>query len=380
MVECQFCGNTVVVPEALRVTRPVPPPPMQPPVMPPVFVTTHTTPTIEVRRGAASWLVWLIVLLVVCPTIAGLAFALLSTGAIAAMIPIFGNADEFVTQVAVVDLATALPQPTATPGFATLALTFGGEGTGVGRFDDPRAIAVDGQDNVYVGEYTLGRVQKFDSAGEYLITWTPEGENPVLSMAADRQGSVYTVRQGWIAKHNAETGEALGKLTADGYIEAVAALPNGNLVAYQRGGTDELLFLDPQGQELGRVPQVVSAVDPENISFLSLTVDGLGNIYIVSMNHDAVFRYDTQGRFVDRFGGSGEGPGQMDVPRAIAVDSRGRIFVADFNGIQVFTADGAFLDVFDIPTGGISGMAFTDHDALYVTSNTNEVHKFQLSE
>jgi sugar lactone lactonase YvrE len=70
----------------------------------------------------------------------------------------------------------------------------------------------------------------------------------------------------------------------------------------------------------------------------------------------------------------------MDVPRAIAVDSRGRIFVADLNAIQVFTAEGSYVDRFDIPTGGISGMAFTDHDALYVTSNTNEVHVFGINE
>jgi DNA-binding beta-propeller fold protein YncE len=335
---------------------------------------------VQVSPSGATWLVWLIVLLVACPTLIGVAVAILGTGAFAALIPVAANVDEIATQIGVV-APTLAPQATPTPGFAVIDLQFGGEGTGVGRFQDPRAITVDGQENVYVGEYSLGRVQKFDATGEFLISWTPEGENPVMSMGADRQGNVYVVRQGWITKHNAETGEQIAKLTTDGYIEAMGVLPTGNLVAYHRGATDELVFLDPQGLELGRVPQVISGVDDEDhVSFLDMAVDGAGNIYLVSLSHEAVFRYTPEGRFVDRFGGEGDAPGQFVAPQAIAMDSRGRIYVSDFKGIQVFSPDGNYLDVFDIPSGGISGMDFADDDRLYVTANTNEVFRFQINE
>src|SRR5688572_18521085 len=51
--------------------------------------------------------------------------------------------------------ATAPAQERA---FATEALTFGSEGTGAGRFEDARSVAVDGQGRIYVAEYQGGRV------------------------------------------------------------------------------------------------------------------------------------------------------------------------------------------------------------------------------
>ncbi len=46
------------------------------------------------------------------------------------------------------------------------------------------------------------------------------------------------------------------------------------------------------------------------------------------------------------WGTSGEGPGDFNVPHAIAIDSRGRLFVADRsnNRIQIFDQDGMRLD------------------------------------
>lgn len=47
----------------------------------------------------------------------------------------------------------------------------GTDGIGAGQFDDPRAIAVDSEGNVYVAEGPNHRIQKFSSEGEFLLAW-----------------------------------------------------------------------------------------------------------------------------------------------------------------------------------------------------------------
>ena len=56
-------------------------------------------------------------------------------------------------------------------GFASETLRFGSEGIGQGQFKDARHIAIDSNGNVYVGEYTGGRIQVFDSEGNFKGMW-----------------------------------------------------------------------------------------------------------------------------------------------------------------------------------------------------------------
>jgi DNA-binding beta-propeller fold protein YncE len=44
----------------------------------------------------------------------------------------------------------------------------GGKG---GEFDDPEGVAVDSSGNVYVSDSSNNRIQKFDSSGDFLLTW-----------------------------------------------------------------------------------------------------------------------------------------------------------------------------------------------------------------
>jgi hypothetical protein len=83
-----------------------------------------------------------------------------------------------------------------------------------------------------------------------------------------------------------------------------------------------------------------------------------------------VARFTRHGRFVQWWGGKGTGPGQFDVPHSIAVDSRGRIYVADRsnNRIQIFDPAGRFLNQwtnFGTPWG-----LFIKDDRIYVVDGT----------
>jgi DNA-binding beta-propeller fold protein YncE len=53
-------------------------------------------------------------------------------------------------------------------------MSFGEPGNGPGQFNTPHAIAIDNQDNVYVGDRGNQRVQVFDTNGKYIREWKIE--------------------------------------------------------------------------------------------------------------------------------------------------------------------------------------------------------------
>ncbi|HEY3026321.1 MAG TPA: hypothetical protein VGJ55_09255, partial [Pyrinomonadaceae bacterium] len=70
--------------------------------------------------------------------------------------------------------------------------------------------------------------------------------------------------------------------------------------------------------------------------------------------------------------------GQISAGDAIAVDGKGRVFVSDSKGVQVFDADGRYLAVFK-PEGVASGMVFNDKNELFIVAR-NKVIKFALNQ
>ena len=88
---------------------------------------------------------------------------------------------------------------------------------------------------------------------------------------------------------------------------------------------------------------------------------------------------DQRGNNINRFGGQGNKDGQLQAPSAIAVDGRGRVFVSDMKGIQMFDGDGRYLGMFKPDGGHASGMVFNDKNELFVVDRTKVV-KVQLKE
>jgi mono/diheme cytochrome c family protein len=101
-----------------------------------------------------------------------------------------------------------------------------------------------------------------------------------------------------------------------------------------------------------------------------------GNIF-VSDGHEAgpghnarVIVFDAQGRFLRQWGTHGIGPGQLDVPHCLAMDSQGNLYVGDRwnNRIQKFDQAGKLLQIFT-QFGRPSGISIDKHDMLYVTDS-----------
>jgi sugar lactone lactonase YvrE len=119
----------------------------------------------------------------------------------------------------------------------------------------------------------------------------------------------------------------------------------------------------------------------------AVAIDGAGNVFVADRDNDRIQRFDADGTFVLAWGTSGTGNGQFDTPRGIAVDDSGSVYVADSdnNRIQKFSATGAYLYQWGSSGSGNGqfnnprGITVDENFQVYVTEdpfNGDRVQKF----
>src|SRR5580704_8485673 len=86
-----------------------------------------------------------------------------------------------------------------------------------------------------------------------------------------------------------------------------------------------------------------------------------------------IVKFNKDGKFIKTWGMKGSAPGEIDIPHALAMDSRGRLFLGDRqnNRIQIFDQNGTFLDQwsqFSRP----SGIYIDKNDTIYVADSESE--------
>ena len=195
---------------------------------------------------------------------------------------------------------------TEEPNDITEVQTWGRRGLGDGRFQKPRAITLDTNQNLYVVDMT-GRIQVFDTEGNLLRQWrTPaikKGKPCGLSMSNDQKLMVSDTHY-----HRVLFYELDGKLIESRTI----------------GGTH------------GR--------GPEEFGFVTDTVqDSKGNYYVAEYgDYDRIQKFNSHGEYLFEWGGHGSEPGQFLRPQGLAIDSNDHLWVADASNhrIQVFDATG----------------------------------------
>jgi len=172
-------------------------------------------------------------------------------------------------------------------------LIIGQRGLSNGRFQKPRAIAIDANDMIYVVDKT-GRIQKFDDSGKFVVGWrTPAIDSgKPTGLTIDTDGTV---------------------MVADTH--------------YYR-----FLFYTPEGELLEKKTiGGVNGPDPGQFAFVTDIVRTPSGEYYCGEygEYDRVHKYTSDGQYVDRMGEHGNGPLQFSRPQSLCIDEEGLLWVAD---------------------------------------------------
>ena len=92
--------------------------------------------------------------------------------------------------------------------------------------------------------------------------------------------------------------------------------------------------------------------------------------------NNRIVKFDKNGKFLKTWGQKGTAPGEFDGPHAIAMDSKGRLFVADRNNnrLQIFDQDGKFLQEWK-QFSRISGIYIDKNDILYAADSESNTKR-----
>jgi sugar lactone lactonase YvrE len=149
------------------------------------------------------------------------------------------------------------------------------------------------------------------------------------------------------------------------------------------GKGQQVIKFSPDGKELMRLGKAgVAGSGPDEFNAPSAVyVAPDGNVFVADGHggdtNARIVKFTKDGKFIKSWGQKGTGPLDLDIPHALAMDSRGRLFVADRNNnrIQIYDQDGKLLDSwsqFSRP----SGIAIDKSDRIYVVdSESGSVNK-----
>ena len=200
---------------------------------------------------------------------------------------------------------------------------------------------VDARGNLWVFHRSEPTILEFDPAGKLLKSLGKDMFVQPHGMTIDREGNIWvTDAQGKDGK-----GQQVFKLSPEGKV----------LMTLGKAG------VAAEGPDTFNGPTDV-VIAPNGDIFVS---DGH-----VANSNGRVVKFSKDGKFVKAWGKKGTGPGEMDTPHSIAMDSRGRIFVADRanSRIQIFDQDGRFLDQWK-QFGRPSGVYVDKNDVIYVADS-----------
>ncbi|MBI3417419.1 MAG: ABC transporter permease subunit [Verrucomicrobia bacterium] len=117
-----------------------------------------------------------------------------------------------------------------------------------------------------------------------------------------------------------------------------------------------------------------------------MACDRDGNVIVIEPHYQRVNHFSPDGRLVAQWGAQGTNDGQLVLPRAVAVNSRGEIFVSEYtivDRVQRFSPDGKkWLGTFGHTGGGAGemnrpeGLGIDAADRIYVADSCN--HRIQI--
>ncbi len=192
---------------------------------------------------------------------------------------------------------------------------------------------------------TLDSILEFDPSGKLLKSFGGGLFSMPHGIFADSQGNV------WVTDTGAKDGKGLQvvKFSADG--KELLRLGKAGV-----GGAGNDEFSQPSA--------VITAANGD-----IFVADG----HTPTCGNSRIMKFDKTGKFIKSWGHPGAGDDELMCPHALALDSRGRLYVADRNNnrVVIFDQEGKFIAAWK-QFGRPSGIFIDKNDVLYVTDSESK--------
>ena len=269
---------------------------------------------------------------------------------------------------------------------------WGSKGSGNGQFNEPRDLAFDSSNNVYVTDFNNHRVQKFDANGTFLGKFGSRGSNKgkldgPSGIAIDSNDNIY------VAEHNnsrvqkfnsnfqhqamwGRYGNDNGQFSrpTDVHVDKnnrvyVTDNLNHRIQVFNTRGVFQFKWGKPGSNCSGTF---------NNVAYL--TTDKSGNVYVTDRENGCIQKFTATGTFVKNIVSSPYISGSQ----GIAVAANNYIFLADKHHIHKYDADGSSIssmgNAMGYPVWFPYGIAIDKNNNIYVTeTGYNRTQKFRIS-
>jgi DNA-binding beta-propeller fold protein YncE len=276
-------------------------------------------------------------------------------------------------------------------------LVWGIHGVKAGHLQKPRAAAFDGEDHLFLADLT-DRIQVFDRDGKYLNGWrTPDfNVDGPSGLTVDRLGRLlvadthfYRVlvydRQG---DFQFQIGDGVQGTTPGrfGYPTDVVIDSKGNFLIADYGENDRIQVFSPEGVWLrqwgGHGYELGEFLRPR-----ALAIDEKDQLYVADSCNHRIQVFDTQGKLLRHWGTRGEELGELSYPYDIAIGPDHCVYVCEYGNhrVQKFSLDGRPMGKWGTP-GRRPGELFNPYAMAVdsrcvvsvVDSNNHRVQRFRL--